>query len=467
MRILIAFLLSLFAALVGAETPQDFAFGIPLETSGGGALYEVELPAAVYEGVVSADLGDLRVFNANGEPVPFAFLPPPAAAHEKRQALRLPYFALRGEAATGVDAIEVRVEQVRGKALLTMNAGGKPRRDARLLGYVIDASATSEALHALALELAPAVDHLLTQLRVDASDDLKHWTTLVAGAPLVRLVAGEYRLEQLRVEFPARKAKYFRVSWPPEQSLVVTGLTLELGETVIEASRRWKQVPASILVTKEKTTTEYAADLGGQFPVDRLRLRLPQANTVASIAIQSRARASDPWRPAAGTTAYRLLAGGTEVVSQDIVLAPTTNRYWLLRVDQRGGGLGDGEVELLAGWLPRRIVFAARGAAPFQLAYGRRGAQATAYPMTTLVPGYRVEDASWPAAITLGRASAGASRTLAGERVVREALDWRRWSLWASLIIAVALLAWMARRLVRQLSNPQPAKQVPADTSEP
>jgi len=37
-------------------------------------------------------------------------------------------------------------------------------------------------------------------------------------------------------------------------------------------------------------------------------------------------------------------------------------------------------------------VFAARGAGPFQLAYGSRDAKPTAFPIATLVPGYKSEE---------------------------------------------------------------------------
>ena len=71
------------ALCCAAETPQDFAFGMPLEIDGREALYEVEIPASVYQGVARRDLGDLRVFNADGEPVPFALEPRPPQQKEK------------------------------------------------------------------------------------------------------------------------------------------------------------------------------------------------------------------------------------------------------------------------------------------------------------------------------------------------------------------------------------------------
>jgi hypothetical protein len=455
MRLMFTVLFWLLSGVAVAEQPGDFAFGMPIEVSGAQALFEVELPAAVHEGVMRADLGDLRVFNAAGEPVPHAFLPRPRASREKGKPLSLPFFALRGDAVGGVEGVEVRVERGTGKTVLTMKPGdGKPLRPAALLGYVVDASLVESPLQALVLELPAGADNVVTRLRVEASDDLARWTTLVVDAPVVYLAAGGQRLEQLRVEFPPRQARYFRLSWPAAaRPLELRGLTLEPGEAVVEAPRRWRQVPGSAATDKDARAGDYVFDLGGQFPVDRLRVSLPQINSVAAIEILARAGAGDAWRRVAVSTAYRLGAPGQEVVSPDLPVSLTTDRYWLLRVDQRGGGLGAGTLELGVGWLPQRLVFAARGAAPFQLAYGSRRASPVAYPVSTLVPGYRADDDGAPAAIPLGRATTGAVLTLAGDSALREPVDWQRWTLWGSLLLGVVLLGWMALRLGRQLSG--------------
>jgi hypothetical protein len=83
------------------------------------------------------------------------------------------------------------------------------------------------------------------RVRVEASDDLARWTTLVADAPVLRLQAGGQRLEQLRLEFPPRQAKYLRLSWPGSpRPLPLAGLIGEPGDVLVEAPRLWKQVAA-------------------------------------------------------------------------------------------------------------------------------------------------------------------------------------------------------------------------------
>ncbi len=124
-----------------------------------------------------------------------------------------------------------------------------------------------------------------------------------------------------------------------------------------------------------------------------------------------------------------------------------------MRVDQRGGGIGGGPLALGVGWVPHRLVFASRGAGPFQLAYGSRDAKSTAFPIATLVPGYKGEEEL--ELVVIGGAQAAADpQRLGGEAVTPERRDWKRWTLWASLVLGVVLLGWMALRLGRQMSRP-------------
>ncbi|MGH7344591.1 MAG: DUF3999 domain-containing protein [Candidatus Rokuibacteriota bacterium] len=462
MKSLLAALL-LVPALAAAEQPRDFAFGIPLQTSGGDALQQLALPRAAYEGVVHADLADLRVFNGVGEVVAHAVRPRTTTTKEKPRPLAVPLFPIRTDAVTGVAGVELHLEQRGNRTVVDVRTrDGRPARDAKLVGYLADARALDAPLRAVALELPAVADQVFTRVTIEASDDLRQWILLASGAPVVRLSSGGARLEQLRVEVPARRAKYLRVSWPGRGvSLELAGLAVEPGEAVVDAPRQWKSLTGVPLTS---TPGEHEFDLGGLFPVDRLRVALPEPNTVASLEILSRAKPADPWRHVTTASVYRLVRDGDELTNADLEVGARADRYWRVRVDQRGGGIGSGPLGLDVGWVPHRLVFASRGAGPFQLAYGSRDAKSTAFPIATLVPGYKGEEdldlaraetrATAPGvAIGLARAAADPQR-LGGDAVTRERVDWKRWTLWASLVLGVAVLGWMALRLGRQMSRP-------------
>lgn len=63
-----------------AEAPADFTAQVPLAISGEGPWYRLELPLAVQLSARQADLSDLRVFNAAGEPQAYALVRQSAAS---------------------------------------------------------------------------------------------------------------------------------------------------------------------------------------------------------------------------------------------------------------------------------------------------------------------------------------------------------------------------------------------------
>jgi len=456
MRLVIATIL-LLPALAAAEQPGDFAYGIPLRTSGQSAFHQLEVPRAVYEGVAGADLADVRVFNGAGEVVPHAFRPRVTTTRQAPPPVALALFPIHTDAPAGVGGVELRLETRGDRTAIDLRTPeGKPARGTKLVGYLADARALDTPIRAVALRLPARADQIVAKLTIEASDDLRRWDTLASGAPLVRLSSGGARLEQLRIEVSARKAKYLRVSWPGRSTAVeLAGLDVEPGEATVDAPRQWNHVTG---VTVKDRPGEHELDLGGQFPVDRLRVALPQPNTVASLEILARARAADPWHRVTAATAYRLTREGEELTSADIEVGPTTDRYWLVKVDQRGGGIGSGPLGLGAGWVPHRLVFAARGAEPFQLAYGRHDARPAAFPIATLVPGYKGEEdlelrrGAAPSGLAIGEAQAAAPpRQLGGEAAMRGRVDWKRRTLWTSLVLGVVVLGWMAIRLGRQM----------------
>lgn len=461
MKLLIAAMLFV-PGLAAAEEPRDFAYGVPIQIAGQNALYQVEVPRAVYEGVVRPDLGDVRVFNGAREVVPHAFRARVTATRETAPPVRVALFPIRTDAPAGVEGVDLRLEKRGDRTVIDLRTReGKPAGGSKLVGYLADARALDKPIRAIELQLPAEADQVVARVTVEASDDLRQWVTLAAGAPVVKLSAGGERLEQRRIEVPVRKAKYLRLSWPDRsRALELAGLAVEPGEATVDAARQWKQVATA--VAKDKPG-EHDFDLGGQFPIDRLRIGLPQPNTVASLEILSRPKPADPWRRVAAPTVYRLIREGDELMSADIAVAANTDRYWLVKVDPRGGGIGGGPLGLSAGWVPHHLVFAARGAGPFQLAYGSRAAKPTAFPIATLVPGYKGDEeldltaaqvgVASPA-VAVGAAKTAAPERLGGEAATRERVDWKRWTLWGSLVLGVVVLGWMAIRLGRQMSKP-------------
>jgi hypothetical protein len=444
-RSLTLLLLGCILPASAAERPEQFAYAVPVEIGAGEALQRLEIPQAAYAGSVGAQLADLRVFNGRGEAVPFAFLPRTAPESPQPDAAALRFFPLHGARGGAAQDLDVRAERTADGTVVRVRSARATVRERVVLGYLVDASEHKTPLRTLELDWKPMAHGFSGTLHVEGSDDLARWTTLTATAPLVSLQFGGERLVQKSVEMPGVRNRYLRLSWPAGQpALELQRLQGRPGPALAEPERRWS-APA---LTPGDKPGEHLFDLRGNLPVDRLRIDLPEPNSLVAVEVLARQRTEDAWQPVSRGVIYRLTRDGVEVSNPPMQVAGYGRRYWLLRLDQKGGGIGTRLPQVHAGWVPEQIVFVARGAPPFQLAYGSAGAQRSAYPIETVVPDWRAEEP-----LRAAQARAGEQRDLAGPIALRERADYKTWLLWGAVALGVAILAWMAWQLARQMRS--------------
>jgi hypothetical protein len=433
---------------LSAERLADFAWSVPIELDAREGLHQLELDARVHQGIMRRDLGDIRVFNAAGESVPYAFAPAPHFPAASQGAIALPFFPVHAERGVPMEGVELKIRTRPDGTLLGLSAEPpRPGSAKGVIGYLIDASGTQQPLAALRLQWAAIPGGTHSRVRLEASDDLLQWRIVADAVPLIDLEFGGHRLQRDAIAFAPRKLKYLRLSWLDGQEPArLSGVIADAAIAGAEPRRLWREARAT---AAQGAPGQYDYDLGGLFPLDRLRLALPQPNSLARVQVLARARASDRWRPVTEAIVYRLTRAGVEVTSPDIAIPVNAERYWRVQVDARSGGLGAGVPALTVGWIAQRIVFAARGEPPFRLAFGNRDAAGASYPIASLVPGYKPSDAIELPPARLASPDAGG--VVPAPPVDRP--DYRRWSLWGVLLLAVAVLAAMAYRLVRHVGG--------------
>ena len=222
--------------------PRISRMGPAIEADGSEALYEVAVPAALYQGVVRADLGDVRVFNGAGEVVPHAWRPRHTAIAEAQTMQKLTLFPLRGQPGANIDSLALRVQRGAGGAVSVNVDRAAPYQCAP--AHVVRLSRRQHAPEPRCVRLnsiGAGAGGFSGRLRVDGSDDLGAWHTLVAAAPVLSLEVGGQRLEQKRIELPQQKLKYLRLSWVGDSTGTsapeLTAARGELADRIVDVPR--------------------------------------------------------------------------------------------------------------------------------------------------------------------------------------------------------------------------------------
>jgi hypothetical protein len=446
-----------FAALVLASAtaasqpgPADFARTLALHLEPGGSIYRVELPRQVYAGLHRPDLGDLRVFNGRDEVVPHALAWPEPLPAPEPAPREVPLFPLT-DPGPAAPATTLRIRIGSGGTLIET---GAPPADAPVQAWLLDLSQFSrDTLVALQLEWGPApAAGFLARIGLAGSDDLLHWEDIGTGTLADLTFAGEQlRRDTLR---PRRWPAYIRLAWPAALR------QLPLHQARVLAARSPPRPPAR----QEERLTGQPGPAPGQYrfeataplPADRVQVFLPQANTLVHARLAARVTDTAPWHTLFRGPLYDLEVDGTRLRNEPVAIRPAVRRYWQLDVAPGGGGLGAGQPVLELAWVPHELLFLARGEGPFRLAFG--SARAGPAADTPLLRQFAAQPGH------TRQARIGAVADLAGATALTpppHPLPWSRIGLWAVLLLCVAVLAWMARRVYRQLSEPPPQDGMP------
>lgn len=426
------------------ERPADYAAQLPVTVSGTGPWYRLDVPLSVQFGAKQAELADVRIFNADGQAQAYSVMYSRTQRTENQTETAVKWFPLYSASDAAQTAPTVRVQRSAAGTLVEVLPDSQLEAgEETLRGWLLDASAVKKPLHKLILDWTAEHDGF-QHFSIEGSDDLQTWEPWGEGQ-IARLSFADERIEQTEVNLPDRQARYVRLLWhSPQQAPLLTAARLISDNSSVEpAPLVWSQP----FTSERDSTGDYVWSFPASVPVERVAVQLKQTNTLAPVSLAGRRDSASPWQAVGGGLLYRLAQNGQDDLLDQLQLSGQRIQQLKMHVDSRGGGLGDQAPTLTMALRATQIVFLARGAGPFTLAVGNTSVASASLPLNTLIPGYE------PSRLAgLGQAKAGelsATQAVPTAPAPPAATDWKRYGLWAILLLGVILLAAMAASLLR------------------
>lgn len=466
----------IFAAVLarhaaGAAAPmdsvQDYSHVIPIAVSGQQGVVQLRLPRDVYIQSRTADLRDVRVFDADGAKVPFAFARPPEQSHTSRATASVRIFPVfdGAEGRTRLpEGLEIRTSRD-GSVLSVVTqstAAVNGAKSAPLSSLILEirppvdggAGASAHAIDALILTLPAGTNNYSVKVALEVSDDLKQWE-LVAETALHWLVNGEtQKLANNRIEFAPTPFRYARLTW-------IEGTPIEFAGIVAEFPRlsRAAEYTESLLVAPQpgRVNGDLVYPSALAIPVERIAAQFPSSNVVLPALLgqyvelpsrELRRETTFTFRPVVRTTFFQLLQGGKPRASGEVHVPLQHAAHWVLRPEQGA----QGKPSLRLTWAPATMYFVASGRPPYLLAVGRDAASVAKVELAQVAPGFTAAEL-----VTVEHAKAGRTRAQqtgavkpVGDGGMASARS-RVAMLWSVLALGVLGLAWMAWQLTAQM----------------
>ncbi len=430
---------------------EQFARGYELKTDGSAAIYKLALPQSVYQTSVRKDLGDIRVFNKDKKRVPHAIRTPESNQEKEMIHLDLAFFPLHETDNTRDNAgtsLEFKVADDGTIIKIYSKENVSQSDDADIWHYIIDTSGVKQSIDELEIELTGVESGFIKRAKLQYSDNLNDWFTLVNNFSIAELDYGSYKLHKNRVTLPKIKFRYLRFVWKDKpEGIQIKNISAQVNTVWISHHRQRLAVSGQL---KDSEKQIYEFDLGGRFPLDRINIILPEENTLIEAEINSRNNEKSEWHRRYTGLIYNLKVKENSIESGEINIRPTTDQFWQLEVKTQDG-LGDELPTLEFAWAANELYFLARGQGPFTLAYGNGQIDPPGKPIDVLMNVLTKDQEK----NLVGEAELGTEINLMGDDALKSELviPWRRILLWGVLIFGVLILGVMVFRLYKQMAT--------------
>ena len=428
-------------------TPSHFSFKAPL-VGGKSSLRQVALPTEVLQGMERNDMGDLRVFSAEGQLVPHQFVR--AVTQKSTQNQPLVFYPFSKEQAADLASIRIKIEQKEGQQRVDVQSNGKSNtaKVENEFQYIIENSISqknaSQQLCRLNLNWQQPKASMILPLKIESSDNLAHWTLLSRRKTISKLNYAGSQLLRSTIEIPCTTQRYLRLQWlQPEQNIKLISISGgyhkagskkmqwdSLGKPTMNAEGEW--------LFKNKSVA----------PIAKISLHAPMNGLLYKGELFSRSDTKSKWRRQQSIIQYRLKMGGSELSSAPISLYSGYDKYWKIKLS--------GETKFTAKQLPeikvshqqQQIIYLAQGAEPFTLAYGNRNIKpANDSGISQLIQTLKDTGVS-PDEVSLGD-----SIKITDKREVSKQIPWKLIGLWLVLLLGTAVMGYMAYSLYRQMNH--------------
>lgn len=443
------------------DTQADFASQTPLKLSGNGPWYRIELPMNVQLNSRQRDLGDLRIFNAQGQAQAYAIAHNPVQAEQSQTPTNVKWFPLYNRANELDRAPRIKVERSASGTLVEVEPQDGAAADEQVLrGWLLDMSTIKQPLQKLILDWDSTQDGF-QRFSIEASDDLQNWSSW-GVSQVARLSFDDQTVEQREVTLPGRTARYLRLLWSstPNAPMLTSAQILTVNNDTPALPLAWSE-PVTGSVEKPGS---YIWQLPTDLPVERVKVDMAKANSIAPGRVYGRTDSKAPWQAIGNGLLYRLTQDGKEVVQNEVETHGTIVRQVKLELDERGGGLGASSPTLRFALRAPQVVFLARVDGPFTLAIGNPAAKPANLPLATLIPDYSAQKMS-----SLGTAVAENTEIKLIPMSPDDAsgLNWKRIGLLSVLALGVMLLGWMALSTLRASPSTSSASAASDKPTEP
>ena len=416
--------------------------------------YQTGITLEIYNQTHSSNLQDLTISNAAGEQIPYALVPYEELHSEttkRTETIPLQFSPVKISALQ--NPANLRLELEKSAIATTINIVSNVAKPTASTVLLIDLGKKYPPINELLIDWQDG-ENTLHHMQVLSSADLQNWANAGDATLLNTTSASSITQHVIKLDSnwnSANNARYLQIR-PADANdtgtITITKIQARYDILQrVEAAALWH---APQFIARENDNKAGLVNIDfeslGHYPASRLKVLLPQSNTITYATIFVRNAVNQPWKQVGYRELRRYIE--SEQFSSISNIPAIDARFWRLQFNQAQGGIGAEIPALYLGWLPPTIVWNARGQAPFTLAVGESPSIVNTISVSTMLPNYDAKTVNNLPVANLIINNQDVPNAQAVSTWVAPH-DYKVWLLWGGLVLGVLLLAGVAYSLFK------------------
>ena len=446
--VLITASLSLTAANADNEdlAMQDFYAGSEIIVKEDKPLQQTLVPYHVYETVKSANLNDIRVFNASGGLVPHRVSTQKKNSQTSTNTLSFSRLTNKSESPSELQNLIDKYKSTGIDISLNLRAIDTDSSSSKIDVYIGEVGELVGNATQVKLDWQLNQDvSIFFSADIDISDDFKSWESVAKGVNLAQLKTNEAIVKHNQIKVNRFAKKFYRLRIHGERRPDIKKIELVVSQ---QKDRPFNVTEDAVGMQDEENNQITYYVQPAKIIKKQLKVQIPENNVMANCRVYSRDSDDDNWTHRGAGTVYRITNNGEMLKNEIIHLSATSDREWKLEVVTRGSGFEQKSPVVNFLWQPHVLTFVARGESPFVLAYGN-----ARYASTSVSQHSFFNTASDDEEELIAHALAsGKFEVLGSEDVLKEDLikvTPKNMILWGVLVFGSLLLLFMAFSMLK------------------
>ena len=405
------------------------------------SLQQFDLTEGLYLRGDIKNLNQLSIVDKFGAALPFEVSKEQNEIQLQTRTVKI--FALKEHQYLGRQTDNISLKYDSKNRLTAVNRNNSSSDTETVMGYLLDLGEKYPRVDSkLTFELSNAKDTSFLRFKIDRSSNLKNWRTVSNSEVLAQLVNNSVITKHNSITLRSARSRYLRLT------IIGNNPQFKIYSAKQEFTQRaanqisWTSLKEMSFDEKEQA---YLLDISPNLTYTNFQVEMPPAPSIITGTLLQKSNNKSRWTRSGQVNFININNENTKIMENKFNFWTRYKTQLKFSVNYSSPVLSKAPIWVKLSYRPQKITFFANGNWPYKLQLGTQLQLRNNGINPRLMATIRRQSGS-----AVGQALLGSSQKVEVD-VVTEEINWKKILLWVVLVFGVAIMAWMAKNLLKQM----------------